>query len=206
MQCNSVQIAKPVLPDCLSDRLPQLDVAQLKAGDRVRAIQKIYHQSFRNVAVEAGTEGTALTFWRQKDLVAVLWDTGIRFFCSVAKLTRTGEHFQLKRTQTLTQPQMLAFQSIFDLLTRLGFEEDPDKQRMVDRAAWVDIHNQTLIDRYIDFDQIAGRTVAEFVKEGLHTGFLRDYLKTDEGVLRKNRAAAKGDGGCLLEPPFVSGY
>ena len=182
MKCDSVQIAaptRPALPDCLSDRLPRLDIAQLKTGDRVRAIQKISHQSFRNVAVEAGTEGTVQTFWRQKELAAVLWDTGIRFFCSVEKLTRAGGRFRIKRTRalTLTQPQMLAFQSIFDLLTRLGFEEDTEGQRMVDRGALVDIHNQTIVDGYIDFDQIAGRTVAEFVRDGLHKGFLRDYLK-----------------------------
>jgi hypothetical protein len=177
MKYDSLQIAAPTPPDCMSNKMPRLDVTQLKTGDRVRAIQKIYHQSFRNVAVEAGTQGTVQTFWWEKGHVAVLWDTGIRFFCSVEKLTQTGERFRLKGTRTLTQPQMLAFQSIFDLLTRLGFEEDTEGQRMVDRGAWVDIHHRTAADRYIDFDQIAGRTVTEFVREGMQKGFLHDYLK-----------------------------
>lgn len=180
MKCDSLQIAAPTSSDGMSDSMPRLDVSQLKIGDRVRAIQKIYHQSFRNVAVEAGTQGTVQTFWREKGHVAVLWDTGIRFFCFIEKLTQTDGRFRLKATRTLTQPQMLAFQSIFDLLTRLGFEEDTEGQRMVDRGTWVDVHHRTIINRYIDFDQIAGRTVTEFVREGLHKGFLRDYLETDE--------------------------
>lgn len=193
--------------------MPQFDAGQLKTGDRVRAIQKIYHQSFRNVAVEAGTEGVVQMLWQEKGRVAVLWDTGIRFFCSVDTLAQTSEKFQVNPERTLTQSQMLAFQSIFDLLTRLRFEEDTEGQCMVDRGGerevervGIDIYNWASINRYIDFDQIAGRTVAEFVREGIQNGFLRDYLKTDEYVLRERETSAKGDSVCLLEPPFLSGY
>ena len=82
--------------------------------------------------------------------------------------------------RTLTKPQMLAFVSIFDLLSRLGFEEDTEEQCMLDRGSWFETDDNFIGERRIDFEQIGGRTVTEFVREGLQQGFLLDYL-TDEG-------------------------
>ena len=67
---------------------------------------------------------------------------------------------------TMTEREMLRFESIFDLLTRLGFKEDQENERMVAPKGQV----------HVAFEQIGGRTVAEFVRWGIKDGLLLRYL------------------------------
>jgi hypothetical protein len=50
---------------------------------------------------------------------------------------------------------------------------------MVDRGVWLEIDSSDIGDYAIGFEQIAGRTVAEFVSEGLQKGFLLNYLRAN---------------------------
>ncbi len=66
----------------------------------------------------------------------------------------------------MTEREMLRFESIFDLLTELGFTEDQAHERMLapGRA------------QAVAFAQIGGQTVAEFVRWGMENGLLVPYL------------------------------
>ena len=63
---------------------------------------------------------------------------------------------------SMTERDMLRFESIFDLLVRLGFQEDQKNERMITPEG----------EQSISFAQIGGRTVAEFVRWGLQNGLL----------------------------------
>ena len=126
-------------------------------------------------------QGTVENAYRTTHKAKIRWDGGLVFLCRVNELevldARSAENML---PRTLTKPQMLAFVSIFDLLSRLGFEEDTEEQCMLDRGSWFETDDNFIGERRIDFEQIGGRTVTEFVREGLQQGFLLDYL-TDEG-------------------------
>lgn len=180
MTRGAMQIAVPVFSRCTRvSRISGLDIGLLRVGGRVRAVQKICSVNSYTVSVAAGTTGTVQMACEEQSLIGVGCDTGPRFFCLVEMVALTDEGMGVKTRWTLTKSQMLAFQSIFDLLTRLGFEEDIKGQRMVDRGVWLEIDGSDIGDYSIGFEQIAGRTVAEFVREGLQKGFLLDYLKAD---------------------------
>lgn len=155
-----------------------VDIASLHKGDRVRAVKKIYHPNQPIVIIDPRIQGTVEVVGLGQEFVSVSWDTGLLFSCPVTEIELLDwELAGQKPTQPLTKSQMLAFESIFDLLTQLGFEEDTKGQRMVDRGVWLEIDSSDIGDYAIGFEQIAGRTVAEFVREGLQKGFLLDYLK-----------------------------
>jgi hypothetical protein len=69
---------------------------------------------------------------------------------------KTGEMLRM------TERDMLRFESIFDLLIRLEFQEDRKNERMVATGG----------KQSVSFAEIGGRTVAEFVRWGLHNGLL----------------------------------
>ena len=152
------------------------DITPLQKGDRVWAVKKIYHPTQPIVIVNTGTLGTVEVVGPEWGVVGVSWDTGLLFSCPVTEIAAL-DWARGGMRPTLTKSQMLAFQSIFDLLTQLEFEEDAEGQRMVDRGVWLEIDGSDIGDFSIGFEQIAGRTVAEFVREGLQKGFLLDYLK-----------------------------
>lgn len=62
----------------------------------------------------------------------------------------------------MAERDMLRFESIFDLLIRLGFQEDQKNERMIAPGG----------ELSVSFAQIGGRTVAEFVRWGLQNGLL----------------------------------
>ena len=66
----------------------------------------------------------------------------------------------------MTKHDLLRFDSIFDLLTRLGFTEDQEQERTVAPQG----------AHAVAFTQTAGRTVAEFVGWAIKTGLLVPYL------------------------------
>ncbi len=66
----------------------------------------------------------------------------------------------------MTEREMLRFESIFDLLTKLGFAEDQAHERMLAPGG----------TQAVAFAQIGGRTVAEFVRWGMENGLLLPYL------------------------------
>ena len=72
-----------------------------------------------------------------------------------------------QQTLRLSQEEMLRFASIQDLLTRLGFIEDQQHARLrhPDNA------------HVVEFDQIAGQSLAAFVTTGLQKGWLREYIQ-----------------------------
>ncbi len=76
---------------------------------------------------------------------------------------------------------MLRFESIFDLLTRLGFKEDQENERMITLDG----------TRQVAFEQIGGRTVAEFVRWGLKDGLLLRYLTETPQIPIKVRLPEK---------------
>ena len=154
------------------------DITSLRKGGRVWAVKKIYHPNQAIVIIDTGTQGTVEVVGPGQGFVGVSWDIGLLFSCSVTEIELLDWELGGMRP-ALTKSQMLAFQSIFDLLTQLGFEEDPEDQRMVDRGVWLEIDGSDIGDHAIGFEQIAGRTVAEFVREGLQKGFLLDYLRAD---------------------------
>ena len=79
----------------------------------------------------------------------------------------------------MTEREMLRFESIFDLLTELGFSEDQARERMVATGG----------TQAVAFAQIGGRTVAEFVRWGMENGLLLPYLI--ESLLRERRFLRK---------------
>ncbi len=66
----------------------------------------------------------------------------------------------------MTERDLFQFDSIFDLLTRLGFTEDQEHERMVAPGG----------THMVAFAQIGGRSVAEFVRWGMENGLLVPYL------------------------------
>jgi hypothetical protein len=82
---------------------------------------------------------------------------------------------------SMTERDMLRFESIFDLLIRLGFQEDQKNERMVAPDG----------EQSVPFAQIGGRTVAEFVRWGLQNSLLipcqreRHQLRLIEGRFLK---------------------
>jgi len=73
---------------------------------------------------------------------------------------------QTARMLSVTERDLLRFDSTFDLLTRLGFTEDQAHERMVAPGG----------ARMVAFAQIGGRSVAEFVRWGMENGLLLPYL------------------------------
>ena len=67
----------------------------------------------------------------------------------------------------MTEYEMLRFESIFDLLTELGFSEDQARERMVAPGG-----TQAVV-----FAQIGGRTVAEFVRWGMENGSVPPFTQ-----------------------------
>ena len=67
---------------------------------------------------------------------------------------------------SVTARDLLQFDSIFDLLIRLGFTEDQKHERMVAPGG----------THMVAFAQIGGRSVAEFVRWGMENGLLWPYL------------------------------
>ena len=63
---------------------------------------------------------------------------------------------------SVTERDLLRFDSIFDLLIRLGFTEDQKHERMVAPGG----------THMVAFAQIGGRSVAEFVRWGAEGGDL----------------------------------
>ncbi len=153
----------------------------LRRGDRVRARKDICHTHLSVALIMKGEEGTVESAYRATQKAKIRWDGGLVFLCRVNELEVIDSRPTWNTApQTLTKSQMLAFASIFDLLSRLGFEEDTEEQCMVDRGTWFDTDDNFIGERWIDFEQIGGRTVAEFVREGLQQGFLLDYLSSEE--------------------------
>ena len=66
----------------------------------------------------------------------------------------------------VTARDLLRFDSIFDLLTRLGFTEDQKYERRVAPEG----------TQAVAFAQTGGRSVAEFVRWGMENGLLLPYL------------------------------
>ncbi len=66
----------------------------------------------------------------------------------------------------MTERDLLRFDSIFDLLTRLGFTEDQKYERRVALEG----------TQAVAFAQIGRRSVAEFVRWGMKNGLLLPYL------------------------------
>ncbi len=82
----------------------------------------------------------------------------------------------------VTEHDLLQSDSIFDVLTRLGFTEDQEQERMVAPKG----------THVVAFTQIGGRTVAEFVRWGMKTGLLVPYLAgTPRRLLRESRILRK---------------
>ena len=157
------------------------DLAGLRRGDRVRARKDICHTHLSAALIMKGRQGTVESVYRTTQKAKIHWDGGLVFLCRMNEL----EIIQSRPAgnsvpRTLTKAQMLAFVSIFDLLSRLGFEEDTEEQCMLDRGSWFDRDDNFVGERRIDFEQIGGRTVTEFVCEGLQQGFLLDYLTKEE--------------------------
>jgi hypothetical protein len=170
----------PILQLNLLNQLNVIDILKLRAGDRVQAVKQICRPSHPVVIVDVGTQGWVELIALGQGFVGVRWDNGLLLCSMVEKLTVLERGLGgMPCKHTLTKSQMLAFESIFDLLIRLGFEEDTPGQRMVDRGVWLEIDGSDIGDDSIGFDQIAGRTVAEFVREGLQKRFLLDYLRAD---------------------------
>ena len=89
----------------------------------------------------------------------------------------------------MTEREMLWFESIFDLLTELGFSEDQARERMVAPGG----------TPVVVFAQIGGRTVAEFVRWGMENGLLLPYLiESPQQLLRESRFLRKRPAGPSL--------
>ena len=157
------------------------DVTRLRRGDRVRARKDICHTHLSAALVMKGARGTVESVYRTTQKAKIRWDGGLVFLCRVNELEIIDSRPAGNMVpRTLTKSQMLAFASIFDLLSKLGFEEDTEEQCMLDRGSWFDTDDNFIGERRIDFEQIGGRTVAEFVREGLQQRFLLDYVTEEE--------------------------
>lgn len=113
------------------------------------------------------------------DLVCVAWDKArlrgwyeVEDLCKVAAIRKPDREDEAqtpdkKRAGILTEAEMLRMPSIQQLLSRLGFMENQDRACM---------YNLETCD-VIAFSQIAGRSVAEFVRRGREAGWLQEYVK-----------------------------
>ena len=162
-----------------------------QVGDRIQANQAIYSPSC-GVTVGKGTEGQVV--WVGRQSVSVRWDQGPEFvYVNPALLVEsTGQAAQntssssqgatpstsssdtpKKSSQAgrlMTEGEMNTYQSIQELLIALGFSDDQDTGEMR--------NPQTA--HAIPFHHIAGRSVGEFVRQGIKSGWLNDYLKPEE--------------------------
>ena len=163
--------------------------------DRVQASQAIYSPSC-GVTVGKGTEGNVVRVGRQS--VSVRWDQGPEFvYVNPALLVTSSGQAQTPAPSTSQNPsnnpadtsdathsasgspptgrltsesEMLTYPSIQELLIALGFADDQDTGEMC---------NAQTADA-IPFANIAGRSVGEFVRQGLKAGWLTDYLRPEE--------------------------
>jgi hypothetical protein len=130
--------------------------------------------------VEGPDSGRIVEISLGMDLVCVAWDRArlrgwyeVEALCKVAairKPDREGDEARApdkKRTGILTEAEMLRMPSIQQLLSRLGFMENQDRACM---------YNPETYDA-IAFSQIAGRSLAEFVRRGREAGWLQGYVK-----------------------------
>lgn len=173
---------------------PAVSTPGFQVGARVQAGQAIYSPSC-GVTVGKGTAGSVV--WAGRQSVSVRWDNGPEFvYVNPALLVpSSGQAPQsvsshqspsqqgTSQQRTLAQPtplagqerqrysegEMLMFQSIQELLIALGFSDDQKTGEMR--------NPQTA--HAISFSAIAGRSVGQFVRQGVKAGWLNDYLKPD---------------------------
>ena len=107
----------------------------------------------------------------------VQWDTDERSSCiHTSHIERIPPDPIIRRKlrsdkgpRLLTESEMLRFQSIQDLLVALEYIDDQATRRLINMKT----------RHTVDFDDIAGYSVPEFVRSGLHAGWLGQYLKQD---------------------------
>ena len=132
--------------------------------------------------VEGPDSGRIVEISLGMDLVCVAWDRArLRGWYEVEALYKVaairkpdgeGEDTpapDTKRAGILTEAEMLRMPSIQQLLSRLGFMENQDRACM---------YNPETYDA-IAFSEIAGRSVAEFVRRGRKAGWLQEYVKEE---------------------------
>ena len=141
-------------------------------GDRVSLRDQSILDLGGGFRVEGPDSGRVIDISVGMDLVAVEWDRAqFRGWYDVETLSRVVSvnepAIQPQETQRLSQEEMLRFASIQDLLRRLGFVEDQQ------HACLRHPHNA----HSVNFDQIAGRSLAAFVQQGLNVGWLREYVR-----------------------------
>ena len=141
-------------------------------GDRVFLRDQSVLDLGGGFRVEGPDSGRVIDISVGMDLVAVEWDGAqFRGWYDVETLSRAvtvNQHtVPFQETRRLFQEEMLRFASIQDLLTRLGFIEDQHHAclRHPDNA------------HVVEFDQIAGQSLAAFVTTGLQNGWLREYIQ-----------------------------
>ncbi len=128
--------------------------------------------------VEGPDSGRIVEISLGMDLVCVVWDKArlrgwyeVEALCKAAEIRgsdrKEDETRDKKRPGILTEAEMLRMPSIQQLLSRLGFMENQEQACM---------YNPETYDA-IAFSQIAGRSLAEFVRCGREAGWLQEYVK-----------------------------
>jgi hypothetical protein len=156
----------------------------IDSGDRVYLRDHVSVDLGGGFRVHGPDAGRVIEVSIGLDLVSIEWDraqvrgwyeiTKLASVATISKEARGNEGRQRgdpkpQRRGILTEAEMLRFQSIQQLLTRLGFLENQTMSCM---------YNPETYDT-IAFSQIAGQSVTEFVRQGLAAGWLREYLKEE---------------------------
>ena len=146
----------------------------IDVGDRVHLHHHVILDLGGGFKVRGPDTGRVVDISIGMDLVAIEWDRAqLRGWYDIEDLSKSvtvsKQHRRSDPQQAglLSEAEMLRFVSIQELLARLGFVEDQDGSCL--RNA------QTA--QKVEFAQIAGRSVVEFVRQGLQAGWLRDYLR-----------------------------
>ncbi len=150
-------------------------ILNLQAGDRVRAARTI-RDALRKHAIYRYTDGTVISCSR--GTATVEWDDGSIFLSVPVALLRphtirlTSAAIPHGPLPVRTVAKLLQFESIQDLLAALGYVERRDARAMINLTT----------THVIDYGQIAGRSVFEFVRWGLHEGWLDAHVKEGPAV------------------------
>jgi len=160
-----------------------------QVGDPIQANQSIYSPSC-GVTVGKVTAGSVM--WAGRQSVSVRWANGSEFVYvnpsllapssgqaaqSISSAQNPSQqnppalpaHMSSQECRLLSKGEMLTFQSIQELLIARGFSDDQKTGKMR--------NPQTA--HAISFSAIAGRSVGQFVRQGVKAGWLNDHLKPD---------------------------